>query len=365
MESLGEKLRLAREEKNAGFEQVGRETNIAIRYLEALELEDFSVFPGDAYIIGFLRNYGAYLDLDVQELLSLYRAIKIQEQPVPVEQLLRSPSRFPKIAITIAIIIVLLGAAAAGVFFFLNRPKRPVSAVPAGRTPVEHTMSGDTFERRFYKGDSILVPVGPDHYKLELVNLGEAVTVRTPGGPVILELSQEANVDLDNDGIMDLRMVVADFAKNNADMGVQLRFDLNNVPVAPQAADTETASLEPISAAGLSGAMVIFSPSLSAYPFTLQSSFQNYCMFRWEIDRRERNERYFQRSDEINIQAQNGVRIWTSNAQAAKFQVIGGGRTVPIELGGAGEVVVADIRWVRDDDNRYRLVLNRLETGNS
>ncbi|MDR2476245.1 MAG: helix-turn-helix domain-containing protein [Treponema sp.] len=364
MESLGEKLRLAREEKNAGFEQVGRETNIAIRYLEALELEDFSVFPGEAYIIGFLRNYGAYLDLDIQELLSLYRAIKIQEQPVPVEQLLKGPSRFPKIAITIALVIVLLGAAAAGALFFLNRPKSAKPAVPAGRSPVEHTMSGDTFERRFYKGDSILVPIGPDHYKLELVNLGETVTVRTPGGPVILELSQEANVDLDNDGIMDLRMVVADFAKNNADMGVLLHFNLNNVPVAPQAA-AEIAPVEPISAAGLSAATVIFSPSLSAYPFTLQSSFQSYCMFRWEIDRRDRNERYFQRSDELNIQAQNGVRIWASNAQAAKFQVIGGGRTVPIELGGAGEVVVADIRWVRDDDNRYRLVFSRLETGNS
>ena len=89
-------------------------------------------------------------------------------------------------------------------------------------------------------------------------------------------------------------------------------------------------------------------------------------MFRWEIlferDRRDRNERYFQRSDELNIQAQNGIRIWASNAQAAKFQVIGGGRTVPVELGGAGEVVVTDIRWVRDEDNRYRLIIARLET---
>jgi hypothetical protein len=41
--------------------------------------------------------------------------------------------------------------------------------------------------------------------------------------------------------------------------------------------------------------------------------------------------------------------------------VIGGGRTVPVELGGAGEVVVADIRWVRDEENRYRMVLMRLE----
>jgi hypothetical protein len=87
-------------------------------------------------------------------------------------------------------------------------------------------------------------------------------------------------------------------------------------------------------------------------------------MFRWEIinerDRRERNERYFQRSDELNIQAQNGIRIWVSNAQAAKYQVIGGGRSAAVEIGIPGEVVVAEIRWVRSDDNQYRLALIRL-----
>jgi hypothetical protein len=50
-----------------------------------------------------------------------------------------------------------------------------------------------------------------------------------------------------------------------------------------------------------------------------------------------------------------------SNATAVKLQVIGGGRTVAVDLGSAGEVVVADIRWARDDDGRYRLVLTRLE----
>jgi hypothetical protein len=90
-------------------------------------------------------------------------------------------------------------------------------------------------------------------------------------------------------------------------------------------------------------------------------------MFRWEIlnerDRRDKNQRYFQRAEDLNIQAQNGIRIWVSNAQAAKFQIIGGGRSVPVEIGAAGEVVVSDFRWIRDEDSRYRLVLIRLETG--
>ena len=80
-----------------------------------------------------------------------------------------------------------------------------------------------------------------------------------------------------------------------------------------------------------------------------------------ERDRRERKEQYFQRAEELSITAQNGIRIWASNAQAARFQVIGGGRTVPVEIGAGGEVVVVEIRWIRDDDGRFRLVLIRLE----
>jgi hypothetical protein len=113
-----------------------------------------------------------------------------------------------------------------------------------------------------------------------------------------------------------------------------------------------------------STAKVIFESS-NAYPFTLQATFQGYCMFRWEIlrerDRQIREERYFNRNELLDIQAQNGIRIWVSNAIAVKLQAIGGDRTVPLEIGGAGEVVVADVTWVREGDGRYRLVLNRID----
>jgi cytoskeletal protein RodZ len=371
VDSLGEKLRTAREARGCTFEEVSRDTNIAVRYLAALEAEDFSGFPGEPYIFGFLRNYGDYLGLDVQEILSLYRSLKIQEQPVPVEQLLKSPSPLPKVLAVIAVVLVILAAAGGGVYFFLRFSGKPPPP-EAGRAAAEYVMNGDSLERRFYRGDSILVSVDAVQYKLELAGLGEAVTVAVPSGDVIIDLGQEVNVDLNSDGTADLRITAADFVKNDAARGVLLRLEMNAFPgvvetASPPAADA-VQDAAGTGTAGLAGATVIFS-SPSAWPFTLQAVFQGYCMFRWEIlferDRRDRNEQYFQRSEELNIQARNGIRIWASNAQAAKLQVIGGGRTVPVELGGAGEVVVADIRWVRDDENRYRLVLARLETGNS
>lgn len=46
MESIGEKLRLARERNNLTIDQIARDTHVAKRFLKALEDEDFSVFPG-------------------------------------------------------------------------------------------------------------------------------------------------------------------------------------------------------------------------------------------------------------------------------------------------------------------------------
>ena len=364
MESLGEKLKSAREAKGLSFDQVSRETNISVRYLEALESEYFSGFPGEPYVVGFLRTYGAYLDLDVPEILSLYRSLKIQEQPVP-QQLLQEPSPLPKIIIIAAVILVVLGAAGGGAYFFLSRPKKAAVQAPVQRTAVEYTMSSDSLERRFYTGDTILIPLETTQYKLEMGSIDDKVAIRTPGGIERLDLGQHTVLDLNRSGFDDIEITITDFVKNNPDIGVLLRIEMTGNPAE---AALEVPVIESGSSPALAASTIIFSSS-NAYPFTLQSVFQGYCMFRWEIlferDRRDRNERYFQRADELNIQAQNGIRIWTSNAQAAKFQVIGGGRTVAVELGGAGEVVVADIRWVRDEDSRYHLILARLESNNT
>jgi cytoskeletal protein RodZ len=355
VDSLGEKLRQTREEKSCTLEQVSRDTNIATRYLQALETEDFSGFPGEPYILGFLRNYSEYLGLDVQEQLSRYRALKIQEQPVPVDQLLHSPVPVRKIILSILIPLLILGLGAGAYYFVTHWPVREQAPVVEVRQPAEYAIETGVLERRFYAGDSVLVSLGEVSYELILTNLGEAVTITSPLGQLILALGQEVLIDLNSDGIGDLRIVVSDFARNDSAAGAMLHYEL----ITGSPGFVDTVPVEEI----LASATVIQS-SPNPYPFTTQLNFQGYCMFRWEIlferNRQDRKEQYFQRGEELNIQAQNGIRVWASNAQSVKVQIIGGGRTVPVELGSAGEVVAADIRWDRDADNRYRLILVRL-----
>ena len=79
MESLGDKLRTQREQRGSSIEQVARDTNIAKRFLIALEEENFEIFPGETYLLGFLRNYAEYLGLDPENMVTLFRNFMIQE----------------------------------------------------------------------------------------------------------------------------------------------------------------------------------------------------------------------------------------------------------------------------------------------
>ncbi|MCR9143327.1 MAG: DUF4115 domain-containing protein [bacterium] len=82
-------LREAREARKLSMKDVGRETNITPRYVDALENEDYSVFPGETYALGFLRSYAEYLNLDVDHLLNLYRGHQIDLSEAPLKELTR------------------------------------------------------------------------------------------------------------------------------------------------------------------------------------------------------------------------------------------------------------------------------------
>ncbi|MCL1927872.1 MAG: helix-turn-helix domain-containing protein [Treponema sp.] len=355
MESLGEKLKSTREAKGLSLDYAGRETNIARRYLEALESESFSKFPGEPYLLGFLRNYGEYLGLSIDELLSLYRAIKIQEQPVPVDQLINSPHSFPK-WLLIIIVIAVIGfiAAVGGYFLFVRTPVKPVQTSLV-QLPMEYMLEGSFLERRFYKGDTILVNLENDQYKIELRSMDDPLTLIIPGGSVRLDLSGDTEIDLNGNGISDLRVTLTDYDYRTPGAGALIRFDISAVSDPYVAINPDD-----ITDTAIQSGTVIFT-STNTYPFTLEIQFQNYCMFRWELDRSDRTERYFSRGERLSIHVMNTIRLWSSNATAVAIELNGAGRTVTLNLGTPGEVVVIDLRWLRDNDGRFRLTQYRLE----
>lgn len=74
--TLGEKLSNLRNERRISLKEVSRATRIQAKYLEYLELGEYSNLPADVYVKGFLRVYAQFLGVDDAILMRLYEKEK-------------------------------------------------------------------------------------------------------------------------------------------------------------------------------------------------------------------------------------------------------------------------------------------------
>src|SRR5690606_53808 len=74
MQTIGQRLKQARESKRLTLEKVFEATRIRVPYLQALEADDHSVMPSPVQARGYLRNYAEFLGLDFDQLLEEMRA---------------------------------------------------------------------------------------------------------------------------------------------------------------------------------------------------------------------------------------------------------------------------------------------------
>ena len=71
--AIGATLRDTRARRRIDLTQVESETKIRVRYLRALENEEWDVLPGGAYTRSFIRTYATFLGLDGERLADTYR----------------------------------------------------------------------------------------------------------------------------------------------------------------------------------------------------------------------------------------------------------------------------------------------------
>jgi len=80
MASIGTILKRQREKKKISISDISASTKIPEKYLTAIEKGDYSVFPAETYLVGFIRNYARELDLDVNEIVSMYKNSKLEKE---------------------------------------------------------------------------------------------------------------------------------------------------------------------------------------------------------------------------------------------------------------------------------------------
>lgn len=75
LESVGLRLRTAREAARLTVTEVAQSLKFSPRQIESLEADDFDALPGNTIVRGFVRSYGRLLKLDIDDLLRLLDAL--------------------------------------------------------------------------------------------------------------------------------------------------------------------------------------------------------------------------------------------------------------------------------------------------
>jgi cytoskeleton protein RodZ len=150
-ESIGEKLRLARETRGIALRDISENTRISMRYLEAIETNDYRRLPGGIFNRSFIRAYAKFVGYDEHEAMEDYaRTLRERgendddEMPKSHRSLVYtddggSHSRSPLVTLLLAIIILaaLSLAVWAGLHFYQRSQRQRGTSqlnVPAGTT---------------------------------------------------------------------------------------------------------------------------------------------------------------------------------------------------------------------------------------
>jgi cytoskeleton protein RodZ len=71
---IGTTLREARVRRSLTLQQVEEDIKIRVKYVQAMENEDWDLMPGVTYVKGFLRTYATYLGLDPDVIIGEFRS---------------------------------------------------------------------------------------------------------------------------------------------------------------------------------------------------------------------------------------------------------------------------------------------------
>lgn len=126
-DGIGSTLREARNRRGIELARVEAATKIRLRYLLAMENEEWDALPGGPYTRGFLRTYAGYLGLDGERLVDEYRrATGAEGEPGPEPAIPSGPAlaprrslRFPSgrvaaLAVSLAMVAILVAVGLTG-----------------------------------------------------------------------------------------------------------------------------------------------------------------------------------------------------------------------------------------------------------
>ncbi len=127
-ESLGEKLRQARESRSISISEVAEQTRISPLYLESIENDDYRPLPGGIFNKGFVKSFAKYVGVDENVAMQDYARISANQDTSSDEkssryyrpEVLTDDSSGPSMLPTVILAAIILGLMTWGTLALVN-----------------------------------------------------------------------------------------------------------------------------------------------------------------------------------------------------------------------------------------------------
>jgi len=358
MKTIGEVLKSAREERGISIEQAVHETNISREFIEALENESFDKFPAETYLIGFLKNYSAFLELDSDKTVGLYRSYILSLEPTPIDELIgpkkNVAARRYLILGTLVLFAVLAGFF--GVPWFIEvieqaRVGRGASIEALDRSlPARELRPESSFwEGVVHTSDVVVLEdsaesaavEGSENGELRLLidETGERLRIDAmERGEWLMRLGEEIHIP-NSDGQPSWKIYLKDIGLIGGGAVIEIQ------KLASEEAFVLSGQVRLPADRDEAGIQMLKEGATSTEAFVLDIVFQDFCLLRYQIDSKEAVEVYYSEGDNIRLDVDLGVFLLGSNAGAVNAKI----GEKELKLGRDGEVFAYMVSWIIDE----------------
>lgn len=384
MNQIGPIFREARAKTGKTIDDAVRETKIAKKYLIAIEDENFDIFPGETYLLGFLRNYSQFLGLDPDEMVLKYRDYKIQEQPAPIEQLTAKPKNTRRYLLTILVALLVVASVLYMLLSGKNKQKEPILQKTAKTETEEQKKPEETvtvydFEeeeviRDFNKGDTIRIPVADTFYTISIDSISDTLGFSIMGIPFSLSSDERVEVDFNRDGRKDIMIRSNRLGEGTVNLTLKKLYKTagGTLDVGEKVTGTTVSGekgtpevvilkeddlLSKIPIAPKSGFQIV--SSYEKTDITADLKAVNTAYLGYITDEGGKEETLLRDGDELTIEAKDVLRLMIANEKGIDIQV----NKVAVPLDEESVIIAKVIRWYRDQENSdlYYLIIDDWE----
>ena len=292
-----------------------------------------------------------------------------------MNELLETKSRRLSVKLILLILLILLlvgGAGFTGYLLFSVKsadraePEQGEAALQIEEN--EYLFQEEVLTRWFNRGETIKVPVSGRLVAVRLASITEKLTIEVLGEDLDLNIGESRFLDLNGNSRIDLRILLNDIDRSEETARVNLglyKITRQSIQAVEPGAGTDasiasteaeaqgvgvTDSTE--SRAGGRALPVIESEKRAVVilkaaepgPFRISINFRGFCLFRYLVDDKTREERFFHKGESFSLDVKREVKLWMSNSGVLRVMI--GGRDV--EMGKPGEVATRIVRWNKD-----------------